>query len=309
MSNPSDCSMSFPSEKIYKEFDKELLSTLFYPRICEKIDSLKSDSKYVELCYKVVQYLIVNASDNNEKLSCNQCNLLNYWVFDKIKSIIGEDTHKIIVAYGHIRHVLSKMMKTYYKSKKIKCTFDINVPYYKNWEAKKELYEYCLDYEEIKAKKILTDPECNKYRDYLKKKPHLLANFEQIIADNKLKKCPNSDAETGGCDPKVLLAELLQKKNIPETKNDLPDDSSKLFLGLSKKDTATAASVAGVSLLGLTLFKLTPLGTWMNRGKQETNNVIYNLGENNTNELFPNGLQPPNMEYDNVAYHLPYNSA
>ncbi|KNA01739.1 hypothetical protein PVNG_06324 [Plasmodium vivax North Korean] len=148
------------------------------------------------------------------------------------------------------------MMKIYYKSNKSQCIFDIQIPYYQNWEAKKEFYEYCQDYKEINEKKDLALSGCEKYRDYLKKKPHLLANFEQIIADNKLKKCPNSDAETGGCDPKVLLAELLQKKNIPETKNDLPDDSSKLFLGLSKKDTATAASVAGVSLLGLTLFKV-----------------------------------------------------
>ncbi|KMZ77402.1 hypothetical protein PVIIG_05624 [Plasmodium vivax India VII] len=256
-SQQNECSKLLPSDEFYDKLNEDLGNTIFYDFYCKDISSiLKPDRRNIELCYKVVKYLIINAYDHKEKLACKDCNLLNYWVFDQIKSINGEDKTKINIAYGYIKHILSMMMKIYYKSNKSQCIFDIQIPYYQNWEAKKEFYEYCQDYKEINEKKDLALSGCEKYRDYLKKKPHLLANFEQIIADNKLKKCPNSDAETGGCDPKVLLAELLQKKNIPETKNDLPDDSSKLFLGLSKKDTATAASVAGVSLLGLTLFKV-----------------------------------------------------
>ncbi|SCO75052.1 VIR protein [Plasmodium vivax] len=309
MSQQNECSKLLPSLEFYNELNTEPGYKLVYRYFCHTIESLTSDRKYIDLCYKIVRYLTVNASDNNEIILCNHCKLLNYWTFEQIKRIYGEDKKQINIAYGHISHVVSNIMRLYYESKKSHCTLDFQVPHDDNWEAKKEFYEYCQDYNEINKRKQLTDPECEKYGNYLKTKKHLLAKLEQILSDNNLKNCPNSDAETGGCDPNALLAELSQKKDFLETKNDLPDESSKLFLGLSKKDTATAASAIGVSLLGLTLFKFTPLGTWSNRGKQGTNNVIYNLGENNMNELLPSELQPPNMEYDAAAYYLPYNSA
>ncbi|VVA00240.1 PIR protein [Plasmodium vivax] len=186
MSKPNDCSKSFPSEEFYDKLNEDPGNTIFYDFYCKDISSiLKPDRRNIELCYKVVKYLIINAYDHKEKLACKDCNLLNYWVFDQIKSINGEDKTKINIAYGYIKHILSMMMKIYYKSNKSQCIFDIQIPYYQNWEAKKEFYEYCQDYKEINEKKDLALSGCEKYRDYLKKKPHLLANFEQIIADNK----------------------------------------------------------------------------------------------------------------------------
>ncbi|KMZ83409.1 hypothetical protein PVBG_06378 [Plasmodium vivax Brazil I] len=147
-------------------------------------------------------------------------------------------------------------MNLYYGKNKSQCSLDINVLYDKYRKAKKEFYEYCLDYEEVNEKKHLTDYECKKYRDYLNTKTDLLAHFKEILSGNNFEKCPNSDGENLKCNPNVILAELSRINDTSETKIDIPDESSKLFLGLSKKNTATAASVAGVSLLGLTLFKV-----------------------------------------------------
>ncbi|SCA60353.1 VIR protein [Plasmodium vivax] len=256
MSQPNQCSKLLPSDEFYNKLNEELRSTLFYTHFCENIGSLKSDSRYIELCYKVVQYLIVNADDNDKKISCNHCKLLNYWIFDQIKRINREYKTNINVAYGHISYVTNIIMQKYYKFSESTCFLDSDVPFDEYRDAKKEFYEYCLDYKEINEKNHLTDTGCDTYNDYLKKKSHLLANFKHILSGNKLQKCPNADGETGGCNPNVLLDELSKINDISETKIDIPDDSSKLFLGLSKKNTATAASVAGVSLLGLTLFKV-----------------------------------------------------
>ncbi|KMZ96637.1 hypothetical protein PVNG_06298 [Plasmodium vivax North Korean] len=248
--------MPFPSDEFYNKLDKELQGTLVYKGFCHTIGSLTSNRKYMELCYKVVRFLTVNEYENNKKISCNHCKLLNYWIFDQIKSINREYETNINVAYGHISTVMSKIMNLYYGKNKSQCTLDTYVPYDDYWEARKEFYEYCLNYEEIKAKKDLTYTGCEKYRDYPKRKPHSLDKFKQILSEDNLKNCPNSDGETGGCDPNVLFAEFSKLNDFLETKNGLPGESSKLFLGLSKKDTATAASAIGVSLLGLTLFKV-----------------------------------------------------
>ncbi|SCA59918.1 VIR protein [Plasmodium vivax] len=249
--------MSFPSEEFYKKLDKELPhNILIYKKYCVNVDSLESDSRYMETCYKVVRFLTVNEYENNKKISCNHCKLLNYWIFDQIKRISEKDTTKIYVAYPYIGFVMNNIMDKFYGSNKSQCTFDYNVPHDPYWKTKKEFYEYCLDYNEINEKKHLTDYECKKYRDYLKTKTDLLANFKEILTGNKYKKCSNSDGETGACDTSVILDELSKINDTSEARNDLTDESSKLFLGLSKKNTATAASVAGVSLLGLTLFKV-----------------------------------------------------
>ncbi|KMZ83200.1 hypothetical protein PVBG_06036, partial [Plasmodium vivax Brazil I] len=106
-SKPNDCSKSFPSEEFYDKLNEDLGYTIFYDFYCKDISSiLKPDRRNIELCYKVVKYLIDNSHDNEEKLACNNCNLLNYWVFDQIKRINGEDTKKINVAYGYIKHIL-----------------------------------------------------------------------------------------------------------------------------------------------------------------------------------------------------------
>ncbi|KNA01673.1 hypothetical protein PVNG_06307 [Plasmodium vivax North Korean] len=248
--------MPFPSDEFYNKLDKELQGTLVYKGFCHTIGSLTSNRKYMELCYKVVRFLTVNEYENNKKISCNHCKLLNYWIFDQIKSINREYETNINVAYGHISTVMSKIMNLYYGKNKSQCTLDTYVPYDNYWEARKEFYEYCLDYEEIKAKKDLTDTECEKYRDYPKTKKHLLANLEQILSGNNFKTCENSNGEKLGCDTNVILGELSKMYDTSEARKDLTDKSSKLFLGLSKKDTATAASAIGVSLLGLTLFKV-----------------------------------------------------
>ncbi|KMZ88797.1 hypothetical protein PVBG_05709 [Plasmodium vivax Brazil I] len=248
--------MSFPSEEFYKELDKNPLHPAAYKRYCEKVSNLEHDNRYIELCYKVARFLTVYAADNHKKISCNHCKLLNYWIFEQINNISKGDTSKINVAYPYLQHVISVIMKLYYDSNKSQCPFDIQVPYDNYWKAKKEFYEYCLDYNEINEKKHLTDYECKKYRDYLKTKTDLLANFKEILTGNKYKICSNSDGEKLACDTSVILDELSKINDTSEARNDLTDESSKLFLGLSKKNTATAASVAGVSLLGLTLFKV-----------------------------------------------------
>ncbi|KMZ96644.1 hypothetical protein PVNG_06227 [Plasmodium vivax North Korean] len=256
MSQQNECSKLLPSDEFYKELNKEIYIKQVYEPFCYDVTSLKSDSRYEDLCHKVARYLTVNESNNKKKISCNHCNLLIYWIFDQINNISAGDTDKIHVAYPYIGNVMSNIMNKYYDVNKSHCVFDFEVPYDNYWKAKKEFYEYCLDYNEINAKKSLKYPECDKYRNYLTKKTDLLAHFKQILSGNKFKKCPHSDGENLKCNPNDILDELSQLKDFPETRNHLADESSNLFLGLSKKNTATAASVAGVSLLGLTLFKV-----------------------------------------------------
>ncbi|KMZ85841.1 hypothetical protein PVBG_01351 [Plasmodium vivax Brazil I] len=165
---------------------------------------------------------------------------------------------------------MSGIINTEYNSNDDLCHLDPLVPYDNNWKAKKEFYEYCYDYKVAKIISTWSDSACKKYQNYLEQKTELYKNFEKILSDTKLNKCTYSyeeeeeeEEEEDICNPNVLLEELIRKKELSAAGNQSGSDqnltggSSISFLGLPSKGTAsTAASVAGVSLLGLALYKV-----------------------------------------------------
>ncbi|KMZ79454.1 hypothetical protein PVIIG_04130 [Plasmodium vivax India VII] len=228
----------------------------------------------MNVCYKVVNFLMNNPQKKNKKISCTRCMLLNYWVYEQIKSIYdaveNPDTN---VVYGYIKSIMSGIIKDEYHSNDDLCHLDLNVLYDENWKAKKEFYEYCYDSNVVKLSNIFNGSTCTKYQNYLKKKTELYNNVDKILSDKNLNKCTYSyeedeeeeveEEKKDKCDPKVLLKELIPKEEVSavghqsDSEQNLTGGSSISFLGLPDKRTAsTAASVAGVSLLGLALYRV-----------------------------------------------------
>ncbi|SCO73857.1 Plasmodium vivax Vir protein, putative [Plasmodium vivax] len=189
--------------------------------------------------------------------------LLKYWVYEQIRSIYGAvEKSKTIVVYGYIKNIVSKIISEEYNSNDKLCELDLKVLYDEDWKAKKEFYEYCNDKDTVNLRSIFNDSACTKYKNYLEQKTELYKNFNKVLLDTDLNKCTYSYNGEDKCDPKVLLKELIPKEvsaagHQSDSEQNLTGGSSFSFLGLPDKRTAsTAASVAGVSLLGLALYRV-----------------------------------------------------
>ncbi|KNA00236.1 hypothetical protein PVNG_05404 [Plasmodium vivax North Korean] len=223
----------------------------------------------MSVCNTVVNFLINNSQKNNKKISCIRCKLLNYWIKNQIKSIYDAvDKPDTNVVYGYIKTIMSTIIREKYNSNDKLCELELNVLYDEDWKAKKEFYEYCYDYKYVEFINKLNGSTCTKYQNFLENKTELYNNVDKILSDKNLNKCTYSyeedeeeeveEEKKDKCDPKVLLKELIPKEevSVPGQKN-LTGSSSISFLGLPDKRTAsTAASVAGVSLLGLALYRV-----------------------------------------------------
>ncbi|KMZ98479.1 hypothetical protein PVNG_05256 [Plasmodium vivax North Korean] len=158
---------------------------------------------------------------------------------------------------------MSVIINKEYDSNDELCHLDPQVPYDNNWKAKKEFYEYCYDKDVVEFINKINGSTCTKYQNFLEKKTELYNNVDEILSDKNLNKCTYSYEKGDKCDPKVLLKELIPKEEVSEaghqsgSEQNLTGGSSISFLGLPDKRTAsTAASVAGVSLLGLALYRV-----------------------------------------------------
>ncbi|SCO66716.1 Plasmodium vivax Vir protein, putative, partial [Plasmodium vivax] len=260
------CSRLLNSDKFYKTLDVNSPSIKKDDSHCKIISKDTHEyEKIMNVCYKVVNFLINNSEKKKKKktISCIHCKLLNYWVYEQIKSIYDavENTDTNVV-YGYIKNIMSIIIREKYHSNDQLCHLDPQIPYDENWKAKKEFYEYCYDKDVVKISNVFTGSACTQYQNYLEQKTELYKNFEKILSDTKLNKCTYSKGEGAKCDPKVLLEELIRKKeesakgHQDASEQNLTGGSSISFLGLPDKRTAsTAASVAGVSLLGLALYR------------------------------------------------------
>ncbi|KMZ93721.1 hypothetical protein PVMG_05305 [Plasmodium vivax Mauritania I] len=259
--NHSDaCTKLLNSEKFYKTLkDNSRPTAIDDPCFKYISDGTPEYNNIMNVCYKVVNFLINNSKKKDKKISCVRCMLLNYWVYEQLKSIYGADEKSDTnVVYGYIKNIMSIIIREKYHSNDQLCELDLKVLYDENWKAKKEFYEYCYDYKVAKVISMFSDSACTKYKNYLEQKTELYKNFEKILSDTNLNKCTYSYDEEDKCDPKVLLEELIRKKEVSAAgQKNLTGDSSISFLGLPDKRTAsTAASVAGVSLLGLALYRV-----------------------------------------------------
>ncbi|KMZ88641.1 hypothetical protein PVBG_06130, partial [Plasmodium vivax Brazil I] len=154
------------------KFDNENLAE--YKGYCNSINIPKRKNKVNELCTRVLKYLKrTYAISNYENSDYDVCMILNYWTYNRLNEIYGsKDTSSIYRAFAQIQNIWNDYNDDELKDApytKCKPYFDI----YKeqDWEKRKELCEYCLDY---KTAYTLAgngkDNYCQKYYKYFEKK-------------------------------------------------------------------------------------------------------------------------------------------
>ncbi|VVA00332.1 PIR protein [Plasmodium vivax] len=302
-----------PSEIFYEWLDSYLISASNYYSDCITLkDIYKQNYDIKGLCAKVVNYINTKPKISNEEhLKDHHCNLFNYWIYEQIDSYCKHKTYQPFQIFADFLLALSGF--TYY-SKDNTCKLDDSIPTIQDRKERKELYDYCIDYDTILEKSKHNKDKCDKYYKYVETKIELYKKFQALCPANNKSNYSDYCKICEDKEPKHLLSQLkcdgigvekkTQLKGTPDS--DLSGTTSNSFPGIqSVSDMGNVfLGVVVTSMTSGFLYKFTPLGTRIRNGLLWNNNNISNLNTNSY-ELFVQESYSPysGEEQHYIGYH------
>nr|AFD10452.1 variable surface protein vir 4 [Plasmodium vivax]AFD10453.1 variable surface protein vir 4 [Plasmodium vivax] len=286
---------------------------LYYPD-CTALDAKYSGIKYQKLrilCAQLVKYLkTTHTTFKREENKYDPCILLNYWFYSKLVSILDtEDKNVIVPALGILEGIWNDAV--YNKSDKSlynKCIPEGRIAAQNDWKKRKELYEYCVNYDTIEKTIPFFVPTCPKYWSYVESHTSLFEYFKTLCTKQN-DQCPNFYDQCQKYDPKHVLPtfvcnEQMMKKKAENTaanaRSTLPagmpagqeassgmSNSSDISSGglqsphngthPAKKTGDILLGVVATSLASGALYRFTPLGNMLRNGFGRNNNNMRNM--------------------------------
>ncbi|SBT58555.1 PIR Superfamily Protein [Plasmodium ovale wallikeri] len=322
-----------PSQKIYYELNnsKRKVNYHEYYRLLPNIMRLRGD--ILDLCKKFSTYLIVNSELSNiGEHVFSPCKLLNYWLFKELYSIFST-TYNNIEIFNAFKVIWNKINDNHFNMKSNKCLPEYDITWRNDLDERKELYEYCLDYETILAKSKNTE-ECKKYYEYIKGKEKLYKKFDNFFTIEE-KKLSDSYKKCESYNPNKVLRTLPchEGMNERESKVDIlhPDSEGEGFISTysshvrgSREDSSIDSNsfapgdnshighIVGFSSLGIFLiliisYKFTPFGPLIRNFALKNDVDGYNIDEDNIHELVEHSSNSYDVNVDDRNHYIAYN--
>ncbi|VUZ99634.1 PIR protein [Plasmodium vivax] len=215
-------SKDLPSEKFYYNFKYDHPSSKEYINECNKLNPpYNTHSSVKRLCRQLLKFLKTNyAISNNQSAPYDVCALLNYAVYTRLHKIFGsDDTTNIYLAWGQLHlvwnnFVLDELNKSKYK----KCIPFTNIVN-NDWQKRKKLYDYFVDYSTIKGYVTNYDEECKKYYDSLEEIIDLYKYFKEPCSKGDKNKCPDFYDKCKEYDPSNYIRDVVCYKEMQEKKS------------------------------------------------------------------------------------------
>ncbi|KMZ77107.1 hypothetical protein PVIIG_05610 [Plasmodium vivax India VII] len=306
-----------------------------YHEECSKIKVKNKENEMIPICKKYLRFIDKSKSWGDVKYGYNVSLLLNYWIYKKLTEIYGDkNSQDIMLGFVDLQmrwryFNKSRDKEPYYE----KCKPDDELVNHTDWENRKALYDYCVNYDYLSMMANSLDKECEYYKKIQEKKS-LYEHFESECLPPK-NDCPNFFVQCEPYNPKYVLHKLHchaeMQKAASETLGQSPgtrytaepnqghegDGGPFQFqaAGAVTQDTPStsqpsdiktkvANSVLGaapVLFTGTMLYRYTPLGPWIRR-----------FGGANTNSMSAMGGVSPYMQEtgemfsDNEANYISY---
>ncbi|VVA00052.1 PIR protein [Plasmodium vivax] len=267
--------------------------------------------------------------------------LLNYWLYGKLKHIYHDTkNYEINIGFSALQlicntFISSRSDESYYK----KYVPDWELVNHTDWEKRKKLYDYYVDYKDLSywANKQHSD-KC-KYYKQIQEKQEIFNHFDRLCESNS-DECPKFYQECSGFNPKKVLSPSECQKEMDQPNdlhtesdssenddisytpagpipgylareggpglsqfsNDLQKaESTPQISGIVKKVSESVLFTAPVLLTTTALYRYTPLGPWIRRLRGgRTNNM-------NAMDTFPYYTQEAgDIYYNNDANYISY---
>ncbi|SBT59420.1 PIR Superfamily Protein [Plasmodium ovale wallikeri] len=148
------------------------------------------------------------------------CMLLNYWVYDKLTNIFV-DKEKTNIAFGNFQTLFRKNIENpRSKSRNKNCTHKFDILNKEDWDKRKELYDYYIDYDTNKSTIYLYEGKCKENYEYIEGKKQLYEYFESLCK-SKENECPDFYEECKNYNPHLVLRNFPCHVQIEAAKNRL----------------------------------------------------------------------------------------
>ncbi|VUZ93909.1 PIR protein [Plasmodium vivax] len=174
-------SIELRSKDIYNIINKDHDDLSKYSTHCESISWPKNGEEAKVICKKYLRYLDTSNILNIQNATYDICILLNYWIYEKLNEIFPdeESSDKIDIAFGNFQHIWNELYNYSGNTTHNKCKPDFNLVKHSDWEKRKELYEYYIDYPTFNGLILFDQSKCKAYYEYIKKKEELYEHFEK----------------------------------------------------------------------------------------------------------------------------------
>ncbi|SBS92514.1 PIR Superfamily Protein, partial [Plasmodium ovale curtisi] len=220
---------TLPSMRFYSDLEKNYEDLSNYSQKCEKIILKIDNDEARTICKKFLSHLENSTVWVFENLHYDVCLLLNYWIYERLNNIYS-DKEATDIAFSNFQ--LMSDYPTQYIRKNIsfnkKCKYKIDVHAHKDWNKRKEFYDYCVDYDTLNGSITSYANKCNDFYEYIEKKDKLYKYFQNICSTES-NECPKFYQECKDRDPNLLLSqlpcreEMVRKKAVAEPQ-DLPQE-------------------------------------------------------------------------------------
>ncbi|CAI7718653.1 PIR protein [Plasmodium vivax] len=288
--------MYLQSQIVYKEIEKDHSDLSDYDQKCN-IKFNRTDKEQVkEICKKSLRFIERSQLWNTRNASYDVCLQVNYWIYDKLSRILGsDDTYNIQMTFGTFQLLGDKMMNNTAKiAYNDRCKPDFKIFEEKDWDKRKQLYEYRVDYNYLLPMAQGYDDNCEYYKKIIEIIP-LYKYFEGECSLGK-SNCPDFYKQYKIYNPEKLLSNLKcynkievegSPKTVAPTEGDTSQTERPTRAGdpglaqlsgnlqnaeathdMSEIGSKVANSVLGVApvlFTGTMLYRYTPLGPWIRR--------------------------------------------
>ncbi|SBT74356.1 Plasmodium vivax Vir protein, putative [Plasmodium ovale] len=297
-------SIDLTSKNIYNFMEKDSQDLSKYNGKCDNIHVSDNIDEVKTICKKVLRYLETSTVWNVQEPGYDTCLLLNFWIYDKLTHIF-RDKDKTNIAFANFQTLFRNNTENpTSKSRSRKCTDKFEILKKDDWEKRKELYDYYIDYNTIKPMIAYFLPKCKEYYEYIEGKKELYEHFEKLCI-SKPTECPYFYENCKEYKPDLVLpnfschVQMVAAKNALPAQDDAnqeladgPRDSGSHLSGLrahfsesgvtqenSDIGTNVGKSVLGIAPIALTasaLYKFTPFGPWIRKLAGSNHNITSN---------------------------------
>ncbi|KNA01715.1 hypothetical protein PVNG_04741 [Plasmodium vivax North Korean] len=226
---------------------KEFFSEQFYDNLyndegieayyqdCSSLDTISDRFKrnsLKTLCARLVKYLKNEYITLDKKtFAYDECILLNYWVYNRLVSIYNSDDYSIILTpFVLLQRIWHDIVdKPPYKPRNNICVPDGGILTQKDWRNRKELYDYCVNYDTIEKELKYYSYMCPKYWNYVENHTSVFKYFKTLCYEKK-NQCPGFYEGCKKYDPIDVLKSFDCNEQMAKQKAEVTSKKDKLQL-------------------------------------------------------------------------------
>ncbi|SCA59641.1 Plasmodium vivax Vir protein, putative [Plasmodium vivax] len=215
------------SEKFYDAMDKKPEDLQNYDQECKNIIVKNHRDQMIPICKKYLRFLDTSRSWSNLFSEYDVSLLLNYWLYDKISDIYGDkNTEEINFGFGALQRIwdlfpYSPKNDSYY----IKCWPDHSKVNHEDWQYRKKLYYYYVDFDVLFRTGIIYDKLCEEIYHKIKEMISVCAYFKEkcetpgtYICPNIFNKCTEKNLKTEL--KKLRCHDTMEAKSVSNSEGD-----------------------------------------------------------------------------------------